>query len=312
MIRIPFTKVESIGNDFVLVHLDEMAEAGTFLSKERNREQSGGGQACAVCEPAVDFLSHLAVHICERRFGVGSDGLLAVGKEGDAIRLRMFNPDGSEDFCGNGLRCTALHANRLGMAGDEMTIRHLNQEVLAEVLPDGRIKTLYGHADYAPDNIPVHFLEDPERTFDRPSLWDGTVMGRSVSLSGSALTTGSTHVVIPVDKLPDDDLFLAASPHIENRREFPERTSVIWSHETAPMSLEIRIWERGAGETLGCGTGSSAAAADYLRRKGTGGTVAVHNKGGAVEVSIPTWDGSITAVGTAHEHFSGEYLLREP
>jgi diaminopimelate epimerase len=96
---------------------------------------------------------------------------------------------------------------------------------------------------------------------------------------------------------------LELSPLIENAPQFPLRTSVIWSHEVAPMKLEIRIWERGVGETQGCGTGSSAAAIDYLRRLGKGGTVEVSNPGGSVWVTAKTWHSPISVLGEAREVF---------
>ncbi len=128
-----------------------------------------------------------------------------------------------------------------------------------------------------------------------------------MSLFGSALTTGSTHVVIPTAALPDDDSFRSVSPKIENDPQFPQRTSVIWSQEIEPMRLRLRIWERGVGETQGCGTGSAAAAVDYLRRKGKGGAVEVENPGGTLRVSMPSWDGPIEVEGVAEAVYSGEY-----
>lgn len=91
MIQVPFWKVESIGNNFPLFHLDDLGAAG--------------GDVEAV-------LPKLAVLASDARFGIGGDGILVVSMEGPDLRLRMFNPDGSEDFCGNGIRCAVVHARR--------------------------------------------------------------------------------------------------------------------------------------------------------------------------------------------------------
>lgn len=81
----------------------------------------------------------------------------------------------------------------------------------------------------------------------------------------------------------------------------------MWSHELEPDLVEIRIWERGAGETLGCGTGSSAVAVDYLRRKGRGGTVTVRNPGGDLQIELAAWNSPIVVRGTPKMLFEGEY-----
>jgi len=270
----PFWKMESIGNDFPVIHLEE----------------------------GLDYPA-LAIRMADRHFGVGGDGLLAVGLEDGTVRLRMFNPDGTEDFCGNGIRIAALHAHRQGWVGDRFTIRHLDREVPIEI--DGElIRTQIGEASYDPDLIPVRSSGEP---FD-VNVWTGMDAGTPLSIFGSALTTGSTHTVIPTGTLPDDDTFRSISAKIETDVKFPQRTSVIWSREVEPNVLEIRIWERGVGETLGCGTGSSAAAVDYLRRKGRGGRVEVRNPGGTIYVTMDAWNRPITIEGTAREVYAGEFL----
>jgi diaminopimelate epimerase len=284
-LNLPFWKVEGIGNDFVLVHLDDV-------------EVHRGDQS------ADEFLRDLAIRVCERKFSIGSDGLLAVGMDGDVLVDRMFNPDGTEDFCGNGLRCVARHAYNQGWVEDEFIIRHLDR-LVATRIEGNLISTEIGSASYEPDAIPVRFREDPGKTFMRP-IWSN----REISIQGSALTTGSTHVVIMGEgTVVNDELFFLASPEIENDPQFPERTSVIWAEIVASMKLKIRIWERGAGETMGCGTGSSAAAIEYLRRKNLSGTVEVQNPGGTVWVSAASWESPITVSGEAVEVFRGQIAL---
>jgi diaminopimelate epimerase len=129
--------------------------------------------------------------------------------------------------------------------------------------------------------------------------------GMPLSLFGSVLSTGSTHTVIPTAAIPDDETFASVSAKIEVDPKFPERTSVIWVQRVALKHIKIRIWERGVGETQGCGTGSSAAAVDLLRRTGDGGTVQVDNPGGTVWVSAEAWNRELTIRGMATTVFAG-------
>jgi diaminopimelate epimerase len=260
-----FWKTQTVGNDFVLVH----ADAAIGLD-----------------------LPGLAIELCARRFGVGSDGLLVVTPDGTDLHLRMFNPDGTEDFCGNGLRCAAFHAVQQGWVQREHRIEHFGRLVNAVVLPDGSAKTAIGPAVYDPEEVPL--------ARDAP-LVDEEVLG----YRGTALNAGSTHFVTLVRNLPNDEEFFRIAPQIEMHPLFPERTSVIFVREAGVRLLEIRIWERGVGETLGCGTGSSAAAAEWMRRHGRSGDVEVQNPGGALIVSAESIGGSLVTQSKPQEPFRG-------
>ena len=168
-----FTKVQSLGNDFVLVQLNEVDERD---------------------------LPRIAQETSDRRFSVGGDGLLAVGQVGNHIRLRMFNSDGSEDFCGNGLRCAAAYAFEQGWTGPEMTIHHRGKEVRVSILDDCSVRSTFDPPDFSPSAVP---LARDRELFMEPV----EVLGKPVVLS--SVTTGSTHTVILADKLPDDEEFLA-------------------------------------------------------------------------------------------------------
>jgi diaminopimelate epimerase len=254
---------------------------------------------------ADGLLAQLAIHACNPHFGIGGDGLLVAGMEDGDLRLRMFNPDGTEDFCGNGMRCAAVHAFNQGWVGGRFVIRHLDRRVEVDILGSGAVRMVIGVADYAPQHVPVR---TDDELFDA-EVWQGNVDGQAKSYRGSSLTTGSTHTVIwGAD--PDEAEFNLASPQIEVDPKFPHRTSILWAKELAHDHLEVRIWERGVGETAGCGTGSSATVVDYLRRQGRGGKVSVENPGGTVLVSLERWDGPITIEGVAEEVYRGEFLFR--
>jgi len=285
--NVPFWKVESIGNDFVLVNAED-------VTKLAPKNVDG-------------FLARLANLACERRFGIGSDGLLVVSRTSSGLHLRMFNPDGTEDFCGNGLRCAARHGFAQGWVSGQFSIDHLGQRVEAEVVDDVIVRTVLGAAQYSPEKVPVKGNAELFNT----TVWSGMVDGQPLSLFGSALTTGSTHVIIKTATLPDDDSFRSISAAIENDPMFPERTSVIWVKMERPMVLAVRIWERGAGETFGCGTGSAAAAADYLRRTGQGGSVTVINPGGDLSISAKAWNEPLTVQGSATTIYQGFYPTRD-
>ena len=270
MTGLAFWKMQSVGNAFVLVHGADVSE---------------------------DELAELAVRTGAQHFGVGSDGLLAVWRDGANLRMRMFNTDGSEDFCGNGLRCAARHCHDLGWVGDRFEISHHGRSVAVEMRSGGLIRTVSGHCSYRPSDVPTSLGSE---AFDLDPITLGPPKYR-----GSALTTGSTHLVLQAESAPGDEEVFSLGPMLEHDARFPERTSVIWAWEEGPMALGIRIWERGVGETLGCGTGSSAAAVDYTRRRGVSGSVSVRNPGGTLSVFAERWDGEICVDGTASEVFRG-------
>lgn len=274
--RLKFWKVESIGNHFPLIHLDDV------VGME---------------------LSLLAIAMCKDHFGIGGDGLLGVQKTEQGLLLRMFNPDGTEDFCGNGIRCAVHHGVQLGWFSETCIVEHFGRSVSATIQGDV-ISTNIGKASYKPEDVPTNILGE---LFD-VTIFADRIDDWSVVLNGSSLSTGSTHTVLPTGSFPDDEGFRIISSRLENDPRFPQRTSVIWSVRDGDK-LKIRIWERGVGETLGCGTGSSAAAIDWMRRRGAGGRIEVENPGGSVFVSANHWYSEITLEGTARTLFEGEFKL---
>ena len=283
-----------------MVHISDLEDLLGRGAAEREMVERAPAAECFVAPDAgatdVDgLLMRLAVAMADRRYGVGGDGLLAAKPitEGRVL-LRMFNPDGTEDFCGNGLRCAAVHAHAQDWVGNEFVIEHLGREVPVRI-GNGEVATELGGASYEPSDIPLRGSE----------LFRGTLPNGRL---GSVLSTGTAHTVVWVDELPDDATFLKESPPLETHEIFPERTSIMWTQPVAPDHLRLRIWERGVGETQGCGTGSTAAAVDYLRGEGRSGRVRVDNPGGTVYV---TWDpvkNATTIEGTAELVYSGEFL----
>lgn len=272
---LPFTKVQSVGNHFVLVRLDAFASDHDLVQ--------------------------FAIDTGRYRFGVGTDGLLAVAMENGCLRLRMFNTDGSEDYCGNGIRCAVHWAFSRGWIREQAVVRHLGREVPVEIDPSSRaIRALMGHALFDPGSIPLK--EGQGEMFETPIR----VGGRTLTVS--SLSTGTAHTIVFVDELPDDRLFFDISPQIENHELYPERTSVMWTQVVGEKSLKLRIWERGVGETWGCGSGTVAAAAVYMRKTGQSGTTQVHNPGGLLKVSSDQWNSDLWLEGRAQIVYEAEWL----
>jgi diaminopimelate epimerase len=247
-----FTKMQGAGNDFLLVQGEEQ-----------------------------DWPA-LAPALCDRHFGAGADGLLvALPSDRADVRMRMYNPDGTEDDCGNGLRCLGLYAVRRGLVpAREFRVETLSGIKTARVDPsdgpEARVTTDLGRADLRPASIPALFPGE-------------RALGVSLEAGGETLTvhslsTGSAHTV--VFEMPDEERFRRLSPLLEHHPAFPERTSVMWTEIREPDHARVRIWERGAGETLACGTGAAAVATACYVTGRTGNRVAVASRGGTLRVEV--------------------------
>lgn len=257
-------KMQGVGNDFVV--LDAL------------------GQPL----PADFDFAAAAIELCQRRWSVGGDGLLlldapdeASRKAGATIRMRMWNPDGSEDMCGNGLRCIAALAHRRGYAPLDFTVQTLAGLRQVSILESGLVRAEMGEPQLERPVIP---LDAPSENFVSIGALDYTlpVDGRQIS-HVSSLSTGSTHTVI-FGAHPSEAEFQRLSPLIENHAWFPERTSVLWANIVGENHLRLRIWERGVGETLACGTGACAAAVAGVLTKDLKDIVRVESKGGVLSV----------------------------
>ncbi len=277
--------MQGVGNDFVVIDAAE--------------------------QPQGISLPGLAVQTCDRKFGIGADGLLVVAREADAdtaFQMRMFNPDGSEDMCGNGLRCVSLYNHGRAWMGDQteftVTVKDGTRRVRQlEVSADGR-SGMYGVdmgvPQFAPEKLP--FCASGEARIVQYPL---TVDGEMFAIT--AVNTGSTHTVI-FGPQPDEETFQRISPQIENHPLFPERTSVLWATPAGSRAIAIRIWERGAGETLGCGTGACAVGVAAVLNGYTdfNSQTDIVSKGGTLRITWPGEDASVDMVGPAHIVYTGD------
>ncbi len=271
---IRFVKMQGVGNDFVLV--DDRAGA------DRNWPR-------------------LALQLCDRRFGVGADGLLVVGESDSAdARMRMFNPDGTEDFCGNGLRCVARY-----VAGEREkrlileTIAGLRgAEVRSDAAGSFSVTVDMGVPHFNPRDVPLNI--DGEEAFDYP------LPVENETLTATSLSTGTAHTILFVEELPEENRFQRLSSLISEHPLFPERTSIMWTKVESPERLRMRIWERGAGETWGCGTGACAAAVAAIRKKLAQSPVTVSSRGGDLRIAWREGE-DIRMTGPAEYVFKGVY-----
>ena len=272
MADIKFTKMQATGNDFVVIET------------KRNRDWSV-----------------LAKAMCERRFGLGADGIILVmpSKKAD-IRMRMFNPDGSEaEACGNGTRCLARYAIDRGLVDSaEMTIETLGGLRKARPIGD-LIQVDMGEPIFKAEMIPVKDTRD--RIIDHPL----NVAGRQLSLT--CLSMGNPHAVAfidePVEKFPLE----IVGPKVENHPFFPKRVNFEIANVTGKNRIRARVWERGAGETLACGTGACAIAVAARMHKYCDKEVNIALPGGTLNID---WDGKgqVKLTGPAEEVFKGEWL----
>ena len=285
--RMQFTKMQGVGNDFVVLDTAAM--------------------------PSDANLAHLALALCDRHVGVGADGLLIVSRDapGAAFSMRMFNPDGTEDMCGNGLRCAGLWAHRAGwveIASDFAVATKEGAKAmrLLEVAEDGRSASLrvgMGLPKFASSDIPFCAPED-QRIVGFPLN-----VGRE-TFPITAMNTGSTHTVIFGAVPPDEATFQRVSPLIERHPLFPERTTVLWATPQGDSAIAVRIWERGVGETLGCGTGACAVgvAAQLQNICAAGQPVEIVSRGGTLTID---WAGEgcpVVMSGPARTVFHGEFF----
>ena len=278
-----FAKYHALGNDYVVV------------------ARGPGDRALTVSQVR---------RICDRHFGIGSDGILVDdrGRPGDRPRLRIFNPDGSEaEKSGNGVRIFARHLweeGRVDMRPFE--IETPGGAVTCQVLERGRTVTArMGRVSFDSAAIPV---DGPRREVLGETM---DIAGRS--LSYSAATIGNPHCVVLCDHPSEADA-RALGPLIESAPRFPKRTNVQFLQVVAPDRLRIEIWERGAGYTLASGTSSCAAAAVAHRLGLCGTSVRVEMPGGTLLVDIgPDYDMVMTGpVAKVAAGRLAEELLVEP
>jgi diaminopimelate epimerase len=220
--------------------------------------------------------------ICHRHFGVGSDGILLgpLPATGAKFGLRIYNPDGSEaEKSGNGLRIFSRYLwDRKLVGGEEFGIQTAGGLVQATVLDGGRVvRVEMGRVSFWSDAIPV--------TGPRREVLNEQLTAGDRTFTFCAATIGNPHCVLPLAEV-SPDLAKTYGPLIETHPNFPRRTNVQFLRVLDRATLQIEIWERGAGYTLASGSSSSAAAAVARRLGLCDHSISVHSPGGVIAIEI--------------------------
>lgn len=270
----PFVKMHGIGNDAIIIDC---------------LKQSAGSP------------SHLARKLCNRHTGIGADQLILLTKSRKAdYGARFFNPDGSEaEMCGNGIRCLARYVKDSGLSSKKQL----------------RIETAAGIKDvvFKGKSIEVDMGEPRMKGKEIPVNLSGRVINRPLKFETkefriTCLNVGNPHCVIFQENL--DEFEVDRYGHvIENHHAFPKRINVSFVNVLSRNEIHMRTWERGVGETLGCGSAACAAAVASVLNGFTGRKVNVQQPGGKLEVEWNRKDNHIIMRGPADMVFKGEVQL---
>jgi diaminopimelate epimerase len=274
-VTIRFSKMHGIGNDFVVV--DWRARPHRIASD-------------------------LARRLADRHLGVGCDQLLSIENASDpacVFRYGIWNTDGSEaGQCGNGVRCVAAWLFRAGLIGHgEVRLQSPSGAVSCELLADDQVRVEMGMPRFEPAEIPLR----SERISDvyRLTLKAGTVDVAAVSM-------GNPHAVLRVEDIAKTDV-QALGQEIESHVDFPERCNVGFMQLLARDRIRLRVYERGVGETLACGTGACAAAVIGMRAGHLERTVRVSLPGGDLWIAWPNPNGPVSMTGPTKFVYEGEW-----
>jgi len=279
--KIKFTKMHGAGNDFVV--LDAIHQA-------------------------IDFTPAQWQALADRRFGVGADQMLVIEKSqtpGVDFRYRIFNADGSEvEQCGNGARAFVKFVVDKGLTAKRaIRVETMSGVIEPTMQEDGRITVDMGAPILAPAQVPFDASGLQARAQNDDQLWPLEINGKTLLFS--AVSMGNPHAVQVVD---DADAAPVAQdgPVIEHHPRFPKRVNAGFMQIIDRRHIKLRVFERGAGETLACGTGACAAVVAGIRRGLLDSPVAVATRGGDLSIA---WDGAgahVMLTGPAVTVFEGE------
>ncbi|MDD5674274.1 MAG: diaminopimelate epimerase [Chitinivibrionales bacterium] len=255
-------------------------------------------------EGDIPGLVRRAPGLCDRRRGIGADGIIGVLHSSRAdVAMRIINADGSEpEMCGNGIRCVALFCRRKGLSDrNALSIETAAGLIKTEFIGD-QVRVNMGTPILAAREIPVARDSGETVIMEKLPVGDRTFYITAVSM-------GNPHAVIYADALTDE-LVLTYGKQIESHPFFPKKTNVEFIAVRSPAELDMRVYERGCGETMACGTGACAAVVAGVLNKKNGKAVTVHLRGGDLFIE---WDGQkgspVYMTGPAQWVFEGSITL---
>ena len=279
MTTLRFTKMQGLGNDFVV--FDGIRQRVELTAAEVKR-------------------------LADRRFGVGCDQILVVEtptRPDVDFRYRIWNADGGEvEQCGNGARCFVQFVRQQGLtAKDRIRVETAGGIIVPAFVANGEVAVDMGVPRFAPAEIP--FAGEGDAVI-RPLDIEGETVPALVTL----VSMGNPHAVQVVD---DVDLAPVASQgrRIEHDRRFPQRVNAGYMQVVDRANIRLRVWERGAGETPACGTGACAAVVAGIRRGLLDGVVSVQTRGGRLAVAWPGAGAGVRMTGPAAAVFEGEWKV---
>ena len=281
MKEIRFTKMHGISNDYIYIN-------------------------CMSSLP--DNLSDLSIEMSNRHTGVGGDGIILICPSQVAdFKMRIFNADGSEaEMCGNGSRCVGKYVYDNGLTDKtDITLETLAgiKEFHLNVV-DGYVSTVrvnMGHPILKASLIPV--------VYDGQEMLEAEVATSSGSVGITAVSMGNPHGVIFSDDI--DKLNIAGiGRELETHPIWPERANIEFVKVMSRREIAMRVWERGSGETMACGTGACAAAVASVLTGRTDRKVTVHLKGGDLSIEWDSADNNVYMTGPAETVFIGKYYLK--
>ena len=280
-----FTKMQGLGNDYVYVNC--------FKEKIDN-------------PPEVEKI------VSDRHFGIGSDGLIMINPSKVAdFEMEMYNADGSRgEMCGNGIRCVAKYVYDYGLTDKT----HISVETLGGIkyldltVKDGKVALVrvdMGEPELDPEKIPIimkGYSDETDRVLNAPIKVDG----KEYHMTGVSM--GNPHDVVYIDDVQGLDIE-KIGPKFENHERFPQRINTEFSRVIDRKTVEMRVWERGSGETLACGTGACAVAVASILNGYTEREVEIRLLGGNLQIEWNEEDNHVYMTGPATVVFDGEIEL---
>ncbi len=275
---IEFVKYHGLGNDFILI--DNRSSSEPLLTQKQ------------------------AVKLCDRHFGIGADGVIFAlpGQDSD-YTMRIFNSDGSEpEMCGNGIRCLAQFLVRL--EGDRSKIAKYRIHTLAgiittQIVSDGQVKVDMGMPRLLAAEIPTQLSPGNNKVIDQPL----EVAGQSWSVT--CVSMGNPHCITFVEDVAAVPLEIIG-PQFEHHAAFPQRTNTEFIQVVQHDYLKMRVWERGAGATLACGTGACASLVAGVLTGRCDRIAVVELPGGCLEIEWSDLDQKLYMTGPAQRVFAGK------
>jgi len=283
--EVQFTKYHGLGNDFILI--DDRDKSSPSLSASQSSK------------------------LCNRNFGIGGDGVIFALKPPSSdydFAMRIYNSDGSEpEMCGNGIRCLAKFLKDLGETSSRYTIETLAGPIVPEMSEDGSIVVDMGEPILTASDVPCLLTPNLDSSIVEQKMNDSN--GKEWKVN--AVSMGNPHCIIFVDDLETDIDFMKDGPAIELLEEaFPARTNVEFVQVMSSTQCRVKVWERGAGPTLACGTGACAVTVAAIRagKIPRGNEVRVTLPGGDLFIDWKEDDNKIYMKGPATYAFSGKVL----